>query len=134
MRAITDAEGSTVGRFDYFKAQSVFDATDLNGQGTELLRTAGGRLVLAHRSQWANVPTVYSGDAAEVAEFCLAHNIDAPEAVESVPSWDGPGRPAIGPEVTVRMGQNLITLLDRRAAEKGVTRAQLIRDLLADNL
>lgn len=41
-----------------------------------------------------------------------------------------PGRPAIGPKVFAALDPQVVTALDRKAAEQGITRAALIRDVL----
>jgi Arc/MetJ-type ribon-helix-helix transcriptional regulator len=43
-----------------------------------------------------------------------------------------PGRPEIGPNVNVRMPQDLIDWIDRRAKKHGKTRAEYIRGALGD--
>ena len=46
----------------------------------------------------------------------------------------GPGRPPIGPAITLRLPADLLKQLDRRAKRDGVTRAELVRQLLSDAL
>lgn len=46
----------------------------------------------------------------------------------------GPGRPAIGPMVNVRMPHELIDRLDAEAERRGLARAAIIRKLLEDGL
>lgn len=42
------------------------------------------------------------------------------------------GRPPEGQRVTVRLAPHLIAFLDRRATTRGVSRAQVIREIVAD--
>ncbi|MFY9114685.1 MAG: CopG family transcriptional regulator [Dethiobacteria bacterium] len=46
----------------------------------------------------------------------------------------GPGRPEIGPPVIIRLPEELIRELDRRAEAKGISRAEVVRRLLAEAL
>ena len=46
----------------------------------------------------------------------------------------GPGRPAIGGEIKVRLGDDLQTLVDQWAAERGIARAEAIRQLVTTGL
>jgi len=51
---------------------------------------------------------------------------------EAAAERGGPGQPPIGRPVPVRLPEWLITLLDTEAAETGISRAQLIRDLVME--
>lgn len=44
------------------------------------------------------------------------------------------GRPEIGPPIHIRLSQDLLDAVDQAALEAGVTRARMIRDLLAQAL
>lgn len=44
------------------------------------------------------------------------------------------GRPEIGQPINVRLGDELLAAVDARADQLGMTRAELIRMLLADQL
>ena len=46
----------------------------------------------------------------------------------------GPGRPAIGEPIKVRLGEDLQVLVDQWAAERGVARAEAIRQLITAGL
>lgn len=136
MRIIVDEEGRALGKFDRAKAEEVYEDLDTNGQGSILLRTAGGRYVIAEVSQWANISTVYlKGTTAAVEEWCAARGWDVPDDLKSgVPSFDLGGRPAIGDAVDVRLTAELREAVDFFAAMKKITRAEAIRVLLRDGL
>lgn len=44
------------------------------------------------------------------------------------------GRPPVGPVITVRIPPDLLALLDAEAERRETTRAEMIRDILADAL
>lgn len=44
------------------------------------------------------------------------------------------GRPAIGPPVTVRLPAEVVEHLDEMARQKGVSRAEIIRDAIQEML
>jgi hypothetical protein len=136
MRVILDAAGNPVGKFNRAKAEEIAERLDINGQGSVLLRTASGRLVLAHESQWANVPTVYTDDMEEILDFCASHNIDLPEgAGEDLEDLDRPvGRPEIGPAFSLRFPPDLLAEVDAAAEADGLSRAECIRRAARDYL
>lgn len=54
-----------------------------------------------------------------------------------VAAWSGPskgGRPEVGPAVNLRFPPELLDAVDARASREGVSRAALIRRLVADGL
>jgi hypothetical protein len=66
------------------------------------------------------------------------------DADSETPTWVGvdlddlkpirPGRPEIGPKIEVRLPENLLTKVDARADAEGVSRAEMVRMLLAEAL
>lgn len=46
----------------------------------------------------------------------------------------GPGRPEIGPAIQVRLPEDLLAAVDARADAEGVSRAEMVRMLLAEAL
>lgn len=101
-----------------------------------LYRTKAGRWVLNHWSQWEGRPDTYqyvSDD--EAREWLLKCGRD--EAVEQyfgeLEEESGPGRPAIGPMVNVRLGEELTKRVDA-ARQEGESRAAAIRRLLEQAL
>ena len=128
MRVLVDAEGTPVGRFDRMRAEEIYDATDVNGSGRILLRTAGGRYVVAEVSQWANIPATYVVDEGAVIEFCASYNINLPAgAGTGLTDFDKGGRPEIGPAFSLRFQPDLLTAVDAAAEGEGITRAEWVR-------
>ncbi len=115
----------------------ISDATGSQWNHESVGRTAGGRWVLHHESQWQGTmpySEFVSDDRAH--EWLLANDQD--EAAErffgTIEPERGPGRPEIGPMVNVRLTQGLISHLDAVATSDGVSRAELVRQLLAEAL
>ncbi len=101
-----------------------------------LYRTKKGRWVLNHWSQWEGREETYqfvSDD--EAREWLLKCGRD--EAVEKyfgeLEEESGPGRPAIGPQINIRLGDELTTRVDA-AKRDGESRAATIRRLLEQAL
>lgn len=46
----------------------------------------------------------------------------------------GRGRPSVGPVITVRIPPDLLARLDAEAARQGITRAELVRDIVKEKL
>jgi hypothetical protein len=106
-----------------------------------VLRTAQGRWVLGSYSR-------YNSDHQEhyrfvtvdqAREWLLRNGHD--EAVEQyfgeVEEETGPnlgGRPEIGPAINVRLPKDLLARVDRSAADRGLSRAEAIRQMLAEKL
>lgn len=99
-----------------------------------LYRTAGGRWVLHSWSQYQNVPEQYEFISDQQArEWLLKNGHD--EAVERffgpVEEERGPGRPEIGPAIQIRLPEEMLSRIDQQAKELGISRAERIRQLLA---
>lgn len=146
---VFDYEGNLVGWFDRAKAEEFREATRWDGSnhislatGSQwdheiLYRTAGGRWVLYSWSQWDGRPDSYrfvSGYKAR--EWLLLNEEDA--AVEKhfgeIEDERGPGRPEIGPAVLIRLPEELLAEVDRRAEAEEVSRAETVRRLLGEAL
>ena len=54
--------------------------------------------------------------------------------VEVIREERGPGRPEIGPAIQVRLPEALLAAVDARADAEGVSRAEMVRMLLAEAL
>jgi len=133
------------GWFDYDAAVKFAEETDWDGSnhisvntGSQwdhetLLRTAGGRWVLRTHSNRQGVMDGYQFVSDEIAKDWLLRN-HADDIVEhyfgEVEQERGPGRPAIGEPVHVRLG-DLVNQVDAYASENGLdSRAEAIRVLL----
>lgn len=99
-----------------------------------LYRTKGGRWVLnedAHR--YMNGPDTYRFITDDEAKDWLLRSVCNDEAVErffdKIEEERGPGRPKIGNEVLVRLG-DLLGPVDDYAARTALNRAEAIRDLI----
>lgn len=132
-----DTERTLAGWFDYKKAEEWSDM-DYNGNGSHgtgagqaVLRTAKGRWVLENWTRWEGRENTYEFISDETAKDWLLRN-DCDSAVtqyfgEIEEEVDLGGRPEIGPASTIRIGVELTDLADKRAAEDGISRAELIR-------
>ncbi len=146
----SDSFGETrlAGWFDYDKAERFAEDTDWDGSnrisvntGSQwshegLLRTRQGRWVHTTYSNYQGTLPTYayvSGDQAR--EWLIRNKQD--EAVTrffgEMEEERGPGRPAIGDAINVRLG-DLLGRVDAFAAESGVSRAEAIRELVAAGL
>lgn len=99
-----------------------------------LYRTAGGRWVLHFWSQYQGVPERYEFISdTKAREWLLKNGHD--EAVERffgpVEEERGPGRPEIGPAIQIRLPEDMLAQIDQQAKELGISRAERIRQLLA---
>lgn len=99
----------------------------------QLIRTAQGRWVLCHTSQWAGEEWRYEFVSEDAARRWLIRNED--DLVERYfgpqPEESGPGgRPAIGPAINTRVTPEQLARLDARAERWGVTRAEALRRVL----
>lgn len=141
-------EGSTLaGWFTPERAEKVEGDTEWDGNNMadvhvganrwqRLYRTAQGRYVVETRSAWVNEQTTHRFLTDEQArEWLLVNNSD-----EHVERWfgeleeeKGPGRPAIGPMVNVRLGAERTARIDAACTE-GESRAAAIRRLLDERL
>jgi hypothetical protein len=102
-----------------------------------LYRTKGGRWVLnkdAHR--YMNGPDTYEFIAGDEAQDWLLRSEANDEAVEryfgEIEDERGPGRPEVGAAVHVRLGDDLLAMVDAYASERGIKRAEAIRRLTTD--
>lgn len=127
-----------VGSFDYSKAEKWSDR-DHNGNGSggtgagqAVLRTAKGKWVLENWTLWQGQEDRYEYlTEDEAREWLLCNNFD-----EAVKEHFGdieeeedrrPGRPPVGKGGTLRLGDERAARADTRAAQEGITRAELIR-------
>lgn len=139
-----------VGWFDadaaeVFSERQVFDGHNWVGAiegsqwaGQTLYHTAGGRWVICRWSRWEGHQPQYAYLAPDEArEWLVANEHD--EAVARIfgaaPEPEhGPGRPQIGRVVDVRMPDEMIAALDAEADRRGVPRAELVREFVAQAL
>ncbi len=102
-----------------------------------LFRTRGGRWVLHHWSQWQGVEPTYRfvGDD-EAREWLIRNECEAEiaEYFGELPEESGPGRPSVGPAISISFPVALRDRVDAVARERGVTRAELIRQLVEAGL
>jgi hypothetical protein len=133
-----------IGWFDPRAAEKFAGRTEWNGHNQvsvhagehnheDIYHTAGGRWVRNWYSDWQGSPDAYEFITPERAQEWLILNNDD-EAVERLfgePEPErGPGRPAVGPMVNVRMDDEMIARLDEEAATRGESRAATIRRML----
>ena len=101
----------------------------------QLVQTAGGRFVMYRWSQWQGAVDSYEFIGADAAREWLVLNEHDAEVERlfgaPVEPERGPGRPEIGPMVNVRMPAEMVALLDADAAGEGLSRAELVRSLIA---
>jgi len=146
------AGAELLGWFDTSSAEIFEQGKEWNGSnmvgvltGSEwvdeyLYRTKGGRWVLnkdAHR--YMNGPDTYEFITDAEAQDWLLRSEANDEAVtryfgEIAEEEDrrAPGRPAIGTAVNVRLGDDLLAMVDQYAAERSISRAEAIRRLTQD--
>ena len=129
----------------YFKEERhVFDGTNLAGvhlgdrnRGQGLYRTAQGRWVLEHWSDWQGETTRYEFVTDADAKDWLIVNEEGTETLEKyfgeIEEERGPGRPEIGGAVHVRLGE-LVQGVDAYAKRHEMSRADAIRSLIEDAL
>ena len=136
-----DPEPAFLGWFDWHKAQRWTDRDHNNngsggvGRGQSVLRTAGGKWVLEHWTIWQDEESTYhyiSDD--EARDWLLAHDLDAVVGVHWGPVAEEedrrPGRPEIGGNVHVRLGDDLLARVNRWAEGQGLGQAEAIRLLV----
>lgn len=107
------------------------------GRGVAVYRTAQGRWVMEEWTNWQGEEDLcYFIEADKAREWLLANNFD--EAVEEhfgeIEEERGPGRPAIGDQVQVRMSDDLKERLDEWAGERNISRAEAVRRILSEAL
>ena len=138
-----------VGWFDDAKAERFEEATRWDGSNhisiatgsqwdhERLYRTVGGRWVLHRWSQWQGRPEVYRFLTDQEAQTWLLTN-EEDAAVErffgEIEEERGPGRPEIGPVIQVRLPEEMIAQLDEMAQRVEVSRAEIVRRMLAEAL
>lgn len=139
------------GWFDLDTAERFDEDTEWNGNnhisvntGSQwnhetLYRTAGGRWVMYRSSNYqGTLPTFEFVDDDAAKRWLLLNREDetAAKYFGEIPAESGPelGRPAIGAPVQVRLPDELKEALDTLASDRGTTRAEIIRQLLADSL
>lgn len=133
------------GHFDRDKAEAIDEETRWNGSNNvsvhtrdefdhqRLYRTAQGRWVLHGWSQRQGRADTFEFISDEYARDWLIVNND--EAVltrffPDVPEERGPGRPAIGPAVTIRFPPTVLEAVDAAAAAVGMNRSEYMRHLV----
>lgn len=138
-----NGERTIVGWFDPSKASQWSDA-DYNGNGSggvgrgqTLCHTAGGKWVLAHWTRWQNESDRYEYVTDDQArEWLIANDED-----EAVALFFGklaeeedrrPGRPAVGEPVNIRLGDDLLAMVDDYASKRQISRAEAMRRLIQD--
>jgi hypothetical protein len=140
-------EDGKLGWFDPDKAERFNEATRWDGQNNvsavapryhheALYRTKGGRWVLNHWSQWQGSEETYRFVTDEQAKTWLLkceHDDAVKRYFGEIEEERGPGRPAVGPMVNVRLGEDLTARVDAARLE-GESRAAAIRRLLEDAL
>jgi hypothetical protein len=132
------------GWFDADKAEFVEEATRWNGNNMVsvhtrdqfahegLYRTAKGRWVLHRWSQWQGTTPSYEFIPDDAAKTWLLTNEDdalVEKWFGAIEEERGPGRPEIGEAVNIRFPKDLLTRIDDEAAERGMKRAALVREL-----
>lgn len=101
-----------------------------------LYRTSGGRWVRHHWSQWEGSPETHVFVTDDEAKDWLIRSEVNDDALEKhfgdIPEESAPiGRPREGTLVGVRVPDEILAGLDAQAQQAGVSRAHLIRELLA---
>lgn len=137
--AVTTEDGRYAGHFDWDKAGRWSDRDVITGDGSggagvgeAVMLTAGGKWALEHWTNWQGQSNRYHWINAEEAHAWLLRNGEN-EAVEEY-FGDQPeeinlgGRPAIGGEALVRLGE-LRAPIDEYAARAELSRAAAVRRL-----
>lgn len=137
--------GACLGWFDPEAAAEYDESTDWDGSnhisvntGTQwdhesLYRTAGGRWVLCQYSNWQGALPAYAFVTDNAArDWLMLNELDDAVTEHFGPAEPerGPGRPEVGSAVHVRLG-DLLGPLDLYAGERGITRAEAIRQAVA---
>lgn len=145
---ITDDEGVMVGWYDSDKSEGWSEGTRWDGDDTvsratgsqydheELRRTAGGRWIVHSWSQWEGRGTRDRFLVDPEALDWLVKNRYPSEEIHQIvgvpPEEDrGPGRPAIGRQVTVTLPEDQLAAIDAMVPGEGMrSRADAIRALI----
>lgn len=102
-----------------------------------LYHTSGGRWVLHCWSQWqGSVPTYEFLTDEQAKTWLLVNGSDdvIAEHFGEVEEERGPGRPEVGKPINVRLGDELLAQVDAEAKRCGKSRADTLRDLVAQAL
>ena len=99
-----------------------------------LYLTSGGRWVVnTNATRSHNGPNTYDYITAEKALEWLIRSGDNDDAIAEhfgdVEPERGPGRPAVGRPINWRPGDELLDQIDKVAAERGMSRADMLREL-----
>lgn len=137
------SEPVLLGWFDIAKADKWSDA-DYNGNGSggtgrgqAVYRTSGGRWVLSNWSRWQGERDSFEFITPERAREWLLQN-ECDDAVEKhfgdIPEEEDrrPGRPEVGGLVNVRLGAELLAMVDGYAGGRDISRAEAVRRLVTD--
>lgn len=147
------SEQTLAGWFDPGKADIYKEGSRWNGHnhigilsgiessvgGEYLYRTAGGRWVrYVNARNYYNGPESYEFLTDEQARTWLISSEDNDEVIEKYfgPLEDerGPGRPEVGKPINWRPGDDLLARVDKRAKERGQSRADTLRELVEAGL
>jgi hypothetical protein len=107
--------------------------------GEYLYRTAGGRWIRhLNARNYFNGPMTYEFITDEQAREWLVRAEQDDDVIEQyfgeVEEEHGPGRPEVGGRITTRFGDDLLARVDALANERGRSRADTIRFLVAQAL
>lgn len=145
---VTDDEGTTVGWYDLDRAEGWSEGTRWDGNNhvsratgsqydhEELRRTAGGRWAIHSWSQWQGRGGGERFIEPTEALDWLVQNQYPRAEIQQIIGVDleeerGPGRPAIGRQVTVTLPEDQLATIDAMVTGEGVkTRADAIRVLI----
>lgn len=148
----TDDGPRVIGWFDPARATEYRESTtwdgsnhisDATGSQTEheiLYRTAGGRYVLHRWSQWQGTPDSYRYiEDDDSREWLLRNGHDAAVAevfgpIEEETAPRRVGRPSEGTPVQVRIPDDDLSTVDNLARMRGVSRAEIVRQAVAQYL
>jgi len=146
---IFDRDRRLIGWFNPEKAEVFEEDVEWDGSnrisvntGTQwdhetLYRTATGRWILCHWSQWQGSRDWWEYLDEEAARLWLLKNKYDEEAKRyfgEIEEERGPGRPEIGPTVQIRLPEEMLARLDAEAQRTGEKRAEIIRRFVADGL
>jgi hypothetical protein len=133
-------DNTLAGWFDPVKAARWTDA-DHNGNGSggtgrgqAIYRTAGGRWVMEQWTLWQGESSYREfTDPGTAREWLLrnGYDEDAAKHFGDIEEERGPGRPRIGGEVLLRLGDDLLTGVDAYAGGRALSRAEAVRSLLS---
>ncbi len=107
--------------------------------GEYLYRTAGGRWIrYVNARDYFNGPETYEFLTEDEARTWLIRSEDNDDVLQAhfgeLEDERGPGRPEVGKPINVRLGDDLLTRVDAVAEKRGKSRADTIRDLIAQAL